>query len=444
MRNKMITGVIVSIIILSATVLFWYLSPPNVSIVGLEAPKELGIEELGNMNVMLQNNDLKDVNVTINVKNAFVDEKGNSLKTSQLVTDENGTYKSLDIVPLKPGRNNISVFLGYQVPGVQKVEVELYQHGKLADSSSIEINVPTAKINVYLRNYKGINGTDEIHTVYGDLGNSGKSYAHGVIVNISVINETTNKTVSTITRIYSLTANSYGIPEPMIAWRRSNSTYDPVTNAMTTIQTETYAPIVVIELAKDEPSTEKYIMSPIVIKGKIGDRYKVVVTARWMDQVVSSEIMIPPFPVREKTPEEAIADAQAEVSFKILQPGYIPVGYRMNTAQTSGTKFHGVSSELEQALLPYTKGNEFLNLQELLVIKDDTDVSESVARTPYKYVDINGTQGRFLEEASGTKTLSWKIGNLDMTISSYAYNGSGFTVTSLGMDEMIKMARSVK
>lgn len=47
--------------------------------------------------------------------------------------------------------------------------------------------------------------------------------------------------------------------------------------------------------------------------------------------------------VREKTPEEAIAEAQAKVSFKILQPSYIPAGYRMNTAQTSGTKFRGFS-----------------------------------------------------------------------------------------------------
>ncbi len=45
----------------------------------------------------------------------------------------------------------------------------------------------------------------------------------------------------------------------------------------------------------------------------------------------------------------------------------------MNAAHASGTKFHGVSSELEQALLSYTKGNESLNLKELLIIKDDTD-----------------------------------------------------------------------
>ncbi len=154
--------------------------------------------------------------------------------------------------------------------------------------------------------------------------------------------------------------------------------------------------------------------------------------------------------VREKTPEEAIAEAQTKVSFKILQPSYIPAGYRMNTAQTSGTKFRGFSLEAEQAVLPYIKGdeffakNEYLNLKELLTIKDDTDVSESVSKTPYKFVDINGVQGRFLEEQSGVKSLDWKAGNLSLAISSYAYNESGFTGTPLSMEEMVKMARSVK
>ncbi len=154
--------------------------------------------------------------------------------------------------------------------------------------------------------------------------------------------------------------------------------------------------------------------------------------------------------VREKTPEEAIAEAQTKVSFKILQPTYIPEGYRMNTAQTSGTKFRGFDVELEQASIFYIKGdeffakNEYLNLKELLTIKDDTDVSESTSNIPWKFVDINGVQGRFLEEPSGVKSLNWKIGNLSLTIGSHAYNESDFSGTSLSMDEMVKMARSVK
>ncbi|MCZ7384951.1 MAG: DUF4367 domain-containing protein [Candidatus Methanoperedens sp.] len=160
--------------------------------------------------------------------------------------------------------------------------------------------------------------------------------------------------------------------------------------------------------------------------------------------------------VREKTSEEAITEAQTKVSFKILQPTYIPEGYRMNTAQTSGTKFRGVSSELEQASIFYIKGdeffmrNEYLNLRELLVLKDDTDTNISAPKIPWKFVDINGIQGRFLETSDGVKQLSWEIGNLNLTIGSHAYkenysvNESGFTGTPLSMEEMVKMARSVR
>lgn len=456
MRNKIIMGAIIAIVLLSAAVI-WYFTPSDVSIVKVEASKELLIGQLGQLTVFMQNNASKDANVTIDVKNSFVDAKGVSLKGVAVLSYENLSYTpsntsnvtdiSQKEILLKPGFNSITYMVGYESPGLQKVEVDIYQYGKLIDSRTVEINIPKPKIAMNIWNQTSINGTNEIYSVYGDLEIFGQGYAPGVVVNISVVNELTNTTVSTVTRSYSLNSESngfFGPSEPLVTWETRNSVSDPVTGMQTTIYTETFAPIIVIELSKGNPSDEKYILSPIVIKGKVGDRYKVVATARWINQVVSSEMMIPSPPVREKTVEEAIADAQAEVSFKILQPGYIPEGYRMNTAGTSGAKFHGFSSELEQALLSYTRGNEYLNLQELLVIKDDTDVSGSFSKTPYKFVDINGTQGRFLEEESGMKSLNWKEGSLSLTISSYAYNGSSFTGTSLGMDEMIKVARSVK
>jgi hypothetical protein len=452
MRNKMITGAIIIVVLLSAVGLFWYFTPSDVSIVRVEASKELLIGQLGQLTVFMQNNASKDVNVTIDVKNSFVDAKGVSLKGVAVLSYENLSYTPSNVtdisqkeILLKPGSNSITYMVGYEVPGLQKVEVDIYRYGKHIDSRTAEINIPTPKIAMNIWNQTSINGTNEIYSVYGNLEIFGQGYAPGVVVNISIINELTNTTVSTVTRTYSLSTQyaSYG-SEPLVVWETRKPTWDPITGMLTTIDTETFAPIVVIELSKGNPSDEKYILSPIVVKGKVGDRYKVVATARWINQVVSSEMMIPSPPVREKTVEEAITEAQAEVSFKILQPGYIPEGYMMNTAQTSGAKFHGVSSELEQASLFYIKGNESLNLQELLVIKDDTDISGNVSKTPYKFVDINGTQGRFFEEASGTKSLSWKAGSLSLTISSYAYNESGLTGTSLGMDEMIKMARSVK
>ncbi len=175
---------------------------------------------------------------------------------------------------------------------------------------------------------------------------------------------------------------------------------------------------------------------------------------RTSSSLSKEEMIIIAKSVREKTPEEAIAAAQAEVSFKIIQPAYTPAGYRMNTAKTSGARFRGVNVELEQASIFYIKGdeffmkNEYLTLGEQLITKDDTEASNS--NIPWKFVDINGVQGRFLEESDGVKSLSWKMGNINYRISSYAYketyseNESGFTGTSLGMEEMIKMARSIK
>ena len=154
----------------------------------------------------------------------------------------------------------------------QKIEVEIYQHGKLIDSRTIELNVPEPTIDCDLENYEGINGTNEIHTVYGNLQITGKGYARGVAVNISVIDELSNTTVSTVTREYSLHSeddNTYS-SVPLVIWQNRIFTYDPVTGAKINTQTETYSPIVVIELAKDQSSTEKYARSPVVVKGKIG------------------------------------------------------------------------------------------------------------------------------------------------------------------------------
>lgn len=300
MRNKMMTAAIIAAVLLSAALLFWYFTPSDVSIVSLEAPEEIGINDLRSLKIDLQNNAPADVNVTINVKNAFVDEKGVSLKGFVILAYENSSYipsnasnvtdASREEVLLKPGSNSITVSLGYEVPGPQKVEVEIYQRGKLADYREIGINVLPPKVSVVLQTHNGVNGTNEIYTVYGRLEILAKSGSAGnVVINISVINELTNTTISSATRII----RTYSTSEPILVWSSRKSTYDPVTGMMTSIDTETFAPVVVIELSKDKASDEKYIMSPVVVKGKAGDKYEVVVTATWRDQVVSSEVRIP-------------------------------------------------------------------------------------------------------------------------------------------------------
>ena len=305
MKNKMITGAIIAILLLSTALLFWYFTPSEVSIVSIDAPKELLIGQLGDLTVNLQNNASKDVNVTINVKNSLVNAKGESLKGVGVVSYENLNYSSQNAlnvadtsqkdVMLKPGRNSMTFMVGYEVHGPQKVIVEVYQYGKLVDSRTIEINIPTPKISMDFWSHRGINGTHEIHAVYGALQLKGKGSARGIVVNVSVINELTNATVSTVTRTYSLNSKSYVeySYHPLVVWENHNSTSDPVTGMETKTFIENIAPIVVIELSKGEPSAEKYIMSPIVVKGKVGDRYKVLVSATWRDKVVSSEVRIP-------------------------------------------------------------------------------------------------------------------------------------------------------
>ncbi|KAB2945757.1 MAG: hypothetical protein MPEBLZ_00295 [Candidatus Methanoperedens nitroreducens] len=150
-----------------------------------------------------------------------------------------------------------------------------------------------------------------------------------------------------------------------------------------------------------------------------------------------------PESTQEKNTEMAITEVQTKVSFTILKPAYIPDGYTLDISQTSGTKFRGTTAQLEQARLTYTKENETLTLLEVLVVGDDPIDSKIASKTPWKFVDINGVQGRLLEKSDG-KQLSWEIGKLNLTILGSAYNGNGFTDTSLSKEEMIMMAKSVK
>lgn len=139
----------------------------------------------------------------------------------------------------------------------------------------------------------------------------------------------------------------------------------------------------------------------------------------------------------------AIQQAQSNVSFRIIEPMYIPSGYKFESVR--GTKFIGVINDIDTALFSYKNGDEQLTIKEIIVvkIKDNRTQSSSVPKDTREIIDINGVEGRYSEE-NGIKFLSWKIGNLSLDISSYTYNESGFTGTSLGMEEMIKMARSVK
>jgi len=161
-------------------------------------------------------------------------------------------------------------------------------------------------------------------------------------------------------------------------------------------------------------------------------------------------------PVMEKAPQEAQADpeisgiaikgaiqqAQSNVSFRILEPMYIPSGYKFESV--GGTKFVGATNDIDMVSFSYKNGDEQLTIKEIIVVKTKQKTEPStLPKDTREIVDINGIEGRFSEE-NGIKLLGWKIGNLSLSISSWKNEGQNQTSSSLSKEEMIRIAGSVK
>ena len=144
----------------------------------------------------------------------------------------------------------------------------------------------------------------------------------------------------------------------------------------------------------------------------------------------------------ELSEKGAIQYAQSNVSFRIIEPLYIPAGY--NFESVGGKKFRGVATDIDVASFSYKKGDEQLTIKETIVLKTENKTqSSTLPKDTREIVDINGIEGRYSQE-NGIKFLGWKIGNLSLSISSWKNEGQNQTSSSLGKEEMIKMARSVK
>lgn len=139
----------------------------------------------------------------------------------------------------------------------------------------------------------------------------------------------------------------------------------------------------------------------------------------------------------------AIQQAQSNVSFRIIEPMYIPSGYKFESVR--GIKFVGVMNDIDTASFSYKNGDEQLTIKEIIVVKtrDNRTQPSSLPKDTREIIDINGIEGRYSEE-NGIKFLGWKIGNLSLSISSWKNDGKNRTSSSLSKDEMIKMAGSVK
>ncbi len=138
----------------------------------------------------------------------------------------------------------------------------------------------------------------------------------------------------------------------------------------------------------------------------------------------------------------AVQQAQSNISFRIIEPLYIPAGYKFENA--AGSSFQGARDAIDMASLSYKNGDEQLTVKEIMVVKTKDKIqSSNIPNDTREIVDINGIEGRFSEE-NGIKLLGWKIGNLSLSIRSWKNGGQNQTSSSLGKEEMIKVARSVK
>jgi len=126
--------------------------------------------------------------------------------------------------------------------------------------------------------------------------------------------------------------------------------------------------------------------------------------------------------MEESMEEEMITieEAQANASFDILEPTYLPSGYEFDNLYMADPKHNDTMKHLT-----YTNGKDSFELVEDIGLGIGRNLLESAEN-----VTINGQEGKLLE---GGRSLFWTIGDIGLIIHS----------GSLSKDEMIRIAESV-
>ncbi len=278
---KKITLISISVALLTLVLgVLWYGNGADVNIANMSAPSiELG--RSGQLDIVLQNNDSKPVDVWLEVENAFVDENGTSYSTSRLIISNNSTPGNEESVSLEkpvnllPGNNSVSVWIGYALPGEYPVKVKVVESSRLLDEDIcfVEVPAPETPENIYLKlEYEmESKNTSDIYRIYGYIINKESGFAKNVSTNLTVTDERTGKIVFTSSELYDV------------------GEYDK-----TPLWTWPDYPYAVIEIARGKPLRESYMPVKNIVIGGSEDRFKVNVTARWQDRATSTELLIPP------------------------------------------------------------------------------------------------------------------------------------------------------
>ncbi|MGA9187850.1 MAG: hypothetical protein WB014_04610 [Methanosarcina sp.] len=276
MKKGTLISISVAFLILVLGVLWQYGSGTDVKIVDMHA-SPIGIGDRGQLNIVLQNNGSKPVDVWLEVENAFVDENGRSYSTSRLIISNNsipGDEESVSLqkpINLLPGNNSVSVMLGYKLPGKYPVKVKVVENSRLLDEDTYLVNIPLPELHLKLEYEVENKNTSGVYRIYGYLINKGLSSALDVHTNLTVTNERTGEIVLKSSDLYCV-----GKEDKTALWVWPDYPY------------------AIVEIAHKEPTGDSYMPVQNVVVGGSEDRFKVDVTARWQDQVASAELLIPP------------------------------------------------------------------------------------------------------------------------------------------------------
>jgi hypothetical protein len=275
-KKNILISISVFVLVLALGGVWYYGSGDDVKIVDMHA-SPFGAGDSGMLNITLQNNGFKHVDVWLEIENAFVDENGGSYSTSRLIISNNsknpwdeGSVSLQKPIKLVSGNNSVSVWLGYKLPGEYPVKVRVVENSRLLDEDTYLVNVPFPELHLKLENEIERRNTSDVYKVYGYLINYGLSSANKVDTNLTVTNEKTGEIVFISSESYSVGGQD---KSALRAWPGY--------------------PYAVVEIAHDKPSGDSYKPVQNVIVGKDGDRFLLNVTSRWQHQVTSAELHIP-------------------------------------------------------------------------------------------------------------------------------------------------------
>ncbi len=273
MRKNVLITLSVSFLILALGLFWYYGTGADVHIADMSA-SPIGVEESGQLDIVLQNNGSEPVDVWLEVENTFVDSNGVAHSASKLIISDSSAVSLQKPIHLLPGNNSVSVWIGYVLPGEYPVNVKVLGDGRLLDEDTylMEVSLPEIPENIDLKleyEKERVENSD-VYRIYGYLINKGSGSAT-VSTNLTVTDERTGEPVFTSSELF-------GVGE-----------YDK-----TPLWTWPDYPYAIVKIADGEPSGESYLPVRNVVVGGREDRFRLNVTSKWDNHVVSAELLLPP------------------------------------------------------------------------------------------------------------------------------------------------------